>query len=292
MAHLLFIKKGKLTSEYFQECLNGKIKFSEKNIGTLRFLYQHSCFHLNFPTTVLEKDLFPLRKSLEEHQMDVLCIETFLEEKNESIFCFDMDSTVIREEVIDELARKHGVYDDVAQVTKMAMEGGMPFDEALKLRVKNLKGLSRKSFSEVYDLLSLNPGMEDVLADLPSKKTKIIILSGGFNPVLELFSKKYQIYFYKANELEEKDEVFTGEILGEIINKEKKSYYLDKIRTENQILKSQVVAVGDGANDGLMLKTANIGIGFHAKTGLKDQILNWIDFCDMNVLFFLFRPSV
>jgi len=198
----------------------------------------------------------------------------------------------MKEEVIDELARKHGVFDEVSQVTKQAMEGGMAFDEALRLRVKHLKGLSRQSFEEVYKLLHLNPGMDVVLRELPFHNSIISILSGGFTPVIEMFASKYSINFYKANDLEEANGCFTGEILGEIINKEKKAFYLNQIKNEKKLSQNQVVAVGDGANDGLMLNSADIGIGFHAKQALKDQVSNWIDFCEMSVLLFLFRPSI
>ncbi len=198
---------------------------------------------------------------------------------------------MIQEEVIDELARKHGVYNEVASVTKQAMDGGMGFEEALRKRVILLNGLSRKSFGEVYELLHLNSGMDVLFQELPKLQTKISILSGGFTPVLDLFAKKYPVSFYRANQLEEKEGIFTGEILGEIVGKEKKAEYLNFYSKEQNITKQQIVAVGDGANDGLMLQSAYIGVGFHAKQGLKDQILNWIDFSDMSVLLFLFRPA-
>lgn len=292
MAKLLFLKKGSLSRSAFDSLLSKNLVVPTNVPCFERNLFDHTCFELEIPNILLRPELTELRKTFASHQIDVLCIDQYLDPSVLSLFCFDMDSTVIREEVIDELARKHGVFEEVSRVTKEAMEGGMAFDEALKLRVKYLKGLSWKSFEEVYDLLTLNAGMDIVLRELPKLNNKIAILSGGFSPVLELFSKKYPIHFFKANELEENDGTFTGKIVGEIINKEKKAYYLDQLIKNESILKSHVVAVGDGANDALMLQTANIGIGFHAKQGLKDQILNWIDFCDMSVLLFLFRPSI
>lgn len=246
---------------------------------------------------ILVNDLFDrkiiltIRKKLAEHQIDFLFLKTLLPKDKESLFVFDMDSTVIKEEVIDELARKHGVYEAVATVTKQAMEGGMGFDEALRLRVKHLAGLSKESFREVYDLLTLNDGMEKVFQFVPTNGSKLGILSGGFTPVLKLFSEKYPVDFYRANGLEEVNGTFTGEIFGEIINREKKEIYLKQYAKELSIPLEQVVAVGDGANDALMLSAAGIGIGIHAKQGLKDQITNWIDFTDLSALVFLFENS-
>lgn len=232
-----------------------------------------------------------IRNQLAEHQIDFLSFGFLLPKKKESLFVFDMDSTVIKEEVIDELARKHGVYEAVATVTKQAMEGGMGFDEALRLRVKHLAGLSKESFREVYDLLTLNEGMEKVFQFVPANGSKLGILSGGFTPVLQLFSEKYPVNFYRANGLEEVNGNFTGSILGEIINREKKEFYLKQYANDLSIPLEQVVAVGDGANDALMLNAAGIGIGIHAKQGLKDQITNWIDFTDLSALVFLFEDT-
>ncbi|WP_246047381.1 phosphoserine phosphatase SerB [Leptospira ognonensis] len=292
MAKLLFIKKGSFPRSAFETLLHQNISLPANALASERAQFDHICFDVTIPNFLSRTELTEIRRKFGAHQIDVICMDQYLDPDVLSLFCFDMDSTVIREEVIDELARKHGVFEEVSRVTREAMEGGMAFDEALKLRVKYLKGLSRKSFEEVYDLLTLSAGMEIILRELPKLNTKVSILSGGFTPVLELFSRKYPIHFFKANELEENGGIFTGKIVGEIINKEKKSYYLDQLITRETILKSQVVAVGDGANDALMLNTANIGIGFHAKQGLKDQISNWIDFCDMSVLLFLFRPSI
>ncbi|TGL22164.1 phosphoserine phosphatase SerB [Leptospira levettii] len=232
-----------------------------------------------------------IRERFAKYQIDLLYIPSLLPNNQTSLFVFDMDSTVIKEEVIDELARKHGVFEEVASVTKKAMEGGMGFDEALRLRVKHLAGLSIQSFKEVYDLLHLNDGMETVFQFVPSNGCKLGILSGGFSPVLELFSKKYPVDFFRANGLEEKGGFFTGQILGEIINREKKEMYLRKYANEFSIPLERVVAVGDGANDALMLNAAGIGIGIHAKQGLKDQITNWIDFTNLSALVFLFENT-
>ncbi|TGL22492.1 phosphoserine phosphatase SerB [Leptospira yanagawae] len=263
---------------------------SESKIFVSKQLGLH-CVRIERNENMSRDQILEIRNELAKDKIDFLVFNSLLPKSEKSLFVFDMDSTVIKEEVIDELARKHGVFEEVASVTKKAMEGGMGFDEALRLRVEHLKGLSIQSFKEVYDLLQLNDGMENVFQFVPANGCKIGILSGGFSPVLELFSKKYPIDFFRANGLEEKNGFFTGEILGEIINREKKELYLKKYANELSIPLDRVVAVGDGANDALMLNAAGFGIGIHAKQGLKDKITNWIEFTDLSALVFLFENS-
>ncbi|PJZ85250.1 phosphoserine phosphatase SerB [Leptospira harrisiae] len=300
MHSLLLISRFPITDSILSETftqlkLGGLPPASASTSGDSNFFHSER-FGLNcvriLVNELLDREIvLTIRKKLAEHQTDFLFLKTLLPKKSESLFVFDMDSTVIKEEVIDELARKHGVYEAVATVTKQAMEGGMGFDEALRLRVKHLAGLSKESFREVYDLLTLNDGMDRVFQFVPANGSKLGILSGGFTPVLKLFSEKYPVQFYKANELEEVNGTFTGEIYGEIINREKKEIYLKQYAKELSIPLDQVVAVGDGANDALMLGAAGIGIGIHAKQGLKEKITNWIDFTDLSALVFLFEDS-
>ncbi|MCT8333380.1 phosphoserine phosphatase SerB [Leptospira sp. 85282-16] len=298
MHSLLLISRSPITESILSETFTN-LKFGETSFqSNLRAsnVIRSERFGLHcvriLVNELLDREIILIiRKKLAEHQIDFLFLKSLLPKNAESLFVFDMDSTVIKEEVIDELARKHGVYEAVATVTKQAMEGGMGFDDALRLRVKHLAGLSKESFREVYDLLTLNEGMEKVFQFVPTNGSKLGILSGGFTPVLQLFSEKYPVSFYKANGLEEKNGSFTGEIFGEIINREKKEIYLKQYAKNLSIPLEQVVAVGDGANDALMLGAAGIGIGIHAKQGLKDQITNWIDFTDLSALVFLFEDT-
>ncbi|MDF3821792.1 phosphoserine phosphatase SerB [Leptospira sp. 96542] len=268
-----------------------------ENLGGFDFFYKlesnftiSGLFVIRLQTeeNLSRETILSIRKRLIPQKIDFIFIPNLLSSREPSLFVFDMDSTVIQEEVIDELARKHGVFDSVADVTKQAMNGGLGFEDSLKLRVANLKGLSIQSFEEVYQSLNLNPGMDFVFENLPKLGAKIGILSGGFTPILKLFAEKYPVDFYKANGLEVLEGFFTGVISGEIIGKEKKAYYFETYRNQYRIPKNHTVAIGDGANDALMLQTAGIGIGFHAKQGLKDNITNWIDFVDMRALLTFF----
>lgn len=298
MNSLLLISRSPISPSILSETLaslmfgdpHSTAKASELNVSHAERYGLH-CVRIIQSKSLNRDQVLTVRKKLSEHQIDFLSLGSLLPKQKESLFVFDMDSTVIKEEVIDELARKHGVYEAVATVTKQAMEGGMGFDEALRLRVKHLAGLSKESFREVYDLLTLNDGMEKVFQFVPTNGSKLGILSGGFTPVLKLFSEKYPVDFYRANGLEEVNGSFTGEIFGEIINREKKEIYLKQYAKELSIPLEQVVAVGDGANDALMLGAAGIGIGIHAKSGLKEKITNWIDYTDLSALVFLFENS-
>lgn len=281
-----------LNSDFTNKSTNNLKEVSDSHSQILRAEnFGLHCVRLLQKESLTRDQVVTIRNQLAENKIDFIFVRSLLPKKKESLFVFDMDSTVIKEEVIDELARKHGVYEAVATVTKQAMEGGMGFDEALRLRVKHLSGLSKESFKEVYDLLTLNEGMEKVFQFVKGNGSKLGILSGGFTPVLQLFSEKYPVSFYRANGLEEVNGKFTGEIFGEIINREKKEFYLKQYAEDLNIPLEQVVAVGDGANDALMLNAAGIGIGIHAKSGLKDQIINWIDFTDLSALVFLFEDT-
>lgn len=241
----------------------------------------------------LKQSINSIRKDLERYKIDILFIDRLLDPHQESLFVFDMDSTLIQEEVIDELARMNGRYEEVAQVTKKAMEGGLQFEKALALRVQHLQGLEETCFQKLFQNLHLNPGVEETLFALKNEyKAKRAVLSGGFLPILKMFSEKYNLDYFEANHLIVKNGFLTGELEGRIVGKERKKQALIELREKWNIHPNQVVAIGDGANDSDMLNEAAIGIGFHAKQGLKDKIINWVDFHSMEAILLLFSPSL
>lgn len=247
-----------------------------------------SCIEWKVSKKLEQKELIELREKFAKKNSDLLQVERLLDPKKKSLFTFDMDSTLIQQEVIDELARLAGVYDQVASVTKEAMEGNLDFHDALKKRCLHLKGLPTTIFEELYPKLTLNIGVEKLLFGLREIETRTAVFSGGFTDILEMFQKEYRIGEVRANVLERENGLLTGFVTGEIVDKVKKFEFLKEIRNREKIDSSQVVAVGDGANDALMLNEAGIGIGFHAKEGLKKLITNWVDFAPMDVLLFLF----
>ncbi|WP_078123633.1 phosphoserine phosphatase SerB [Leptospira alexanderi] len=256
--------------------------------ASVRTQGEWSCIEWKISRNLDLQELIELRTMFAKRNSDLLQIDCFLDPKKKSFFVFDMDSTLIQQEVIDELAKLAGVYEEVASVTKEAMEGNLDFHKALKKRCVYLKGLSSSIFAELYLKLKLNVGVENLLRGLKEKSSKTAVFSGGFTDILEMFQKQYGIDEIRANVLERQNGQLSGNVVGDIVDKNKKFEYLKTIRDREGISRSQVVAVGDGANDALMLNEAGIGIGFHAKEGLKKLIANWVDFAPLDALLFLF----
>lgn len=272
----------------------GNLSFSETRRSDLSAYYWYlPADYLRLEEEKLARRLLSLREKLSPYRIDVLYLTHLLDPGLPSAFFFDMDSTIIQEEVIDELARKNNLYDQVAKVTEEAMQGGLGFEEALRKRVVHLKGLPVTSFGELYRELNPNSGVVETLKDIKQEfHGKIAILSGGFTPVLEYFAEDHGIDYFEANHLETESGVLTGGLLGRIVGKERKREALLEMRETWKIPPEQVVAVGDGANDYLMLSEAGLGVGFHAKEGLKSKILNWVDFSGMEAILFFFGPSL
>lgn len=233
------------------------------------------------------EELVALRSELSSLKIDIIQVSRHLQSR--SLFCFDMDSTLIREEVIDELARFAGVYDQVAGVTKQAMEGNLNFIEALEKRCTYLKDLPVTVFDDLYPKLRPNHGVPDLISGLKKNGTKIAVFSGGFSDILEKFQTEYGIDEVRANYLDRQNGKLTGKVVGRVVDKNVKKDSLIELGKVFSIPSENIVAVGDGANDQLMLDAAGIGIGFHAKEGLKSQIRNWVDFAPMDVLLYLFE---
>ncbi len=234
-------------------------------------------------------EILDLRESVSCHEIDLLYLPRLLDINKKSLFVFDMDSTLIEEEIIDEVARLNGIYDEVARITEDAMQGNLEFNEALRLRCNLLKGLNINVFDEIYKQITLNRGVKEFLEYSNKNDIYTIILSGGFTPILEKFKIDYKISDYRANQLEEDNNIITGSLSGEIIDKYKKREYLLHFKNFYSIEYNQVVSLGDGSNDQLMLEASYIGIGYKPKHGLKEKLLNWISFSSMECLIFLYE---
>jgi phosphoserine phosphatase len=184
---------------------------------------------------------------------------------------FDLDSTLIKNEGIDECARELHVYPEVAALTEQAMEGKINFDESLRLRCLKLKGLSIEQMEKVYSRLELTEGAEALFSILKKRGLKISIVSGGFMFICERICKRLGADFAFANQLEIKEGKATGQVISPIINAEHKAEILEALTKKEGISLDQVWAVGDGANDVLMLKKSGFGIAFNAKPALKER---------------------
>jgi phosphoserine phosphatase len=188
--------------------------------------------------------------------------------KNKRLIFFDMDSTLLDMEVINEMARRRGVYREVGRITEKAMRGDLDFEEALIQRVALLKGLSVEALIEIRENMHLSDGVEDLVATLKWLGYKLGVLTGGFDFFAEHLKNKLDLDFAFANKLEIKDEQVTGRVKGQVIDAVQKARIVNQSSCDQGILLDQVVVVGDGANDALMLGQAGLGIAYNAQKGL------------------------
>jgi len=189
--------------------------------------------------------------------------------RNRRLVAFDMDSTLIAAEVIDELAKAAGVGDKVAAITETAMRGEIDFKESLRRRLHLLKGLPADTLEAVAGRIPLNDGAERLITNLKRFGYKIAIISGGFTYFGKRLQERLGIDYVFANELEIMDGKLTGEVVGEIVDAAKKAEVLRMIAEKEALSLQQVIAVGDGANDLPMLGIAGLGIAYHAKPVVK-----------------------
>ena len=199
-----------------------------------------------------------------------------------------MDSTLIKTEVIDELADRAGVGEEVRAITEAAMRGELDFSESFKQRVGLLKGLDESVMAEVARNLPIMEGADRLMSILKKCGFKIAILSGGFNYFGNYLKKRFDVDYVYANELEIIDGKLTGNYIGDIVDGKRKAELLRLISQVEKIELEQVIAVGDGANDLPMLNLAGLGIAFHAKPTVKANARQSISTIGLDgVLYFL-----
>lgn len=191
--------------------------------------------------------------------------------RNRRLVAFDMDSTLIDAEVIDELAKVHGVGDAVSAITERAMRGELAFRDSFRARAALLKGLPESALREVAESVKLNDGAHRLIRALKLFGYKTAIISGGFQYVGEHLQRELGIDYVHANELEIRDGAMTGEVQGGIVDAERKAELLQEIAAREGISRQQTIAIGDGANDLPMLSAAGLGIAYHAKPVVKES---------------------
>ena len=186
------------------------------------------------------------------------------------LFLFDVDSTLINEEVIDLIAAKAGVSEQVSQITTAAMSGNLDFSESLIKRVALLSGVSTTVLNEVLSEITLTNGAVDLIKTLLGKGDVVAVVSGGFTEVIAPLLTSLKIKDFKANSLQIIDGRLTGKVQGPIIDRRAKAEFLREIAAIHQIPLAHTVAVGDGANDIDMIQNAGVGIAFCAKPALVE----------------------
>ncbi len=215
-------------------------------------------------------DLKNLKTSILEiskkHCVDLSIVENNVFRFNKRLIIFDMDSTLIQTEVIEELAMLAGSGDEVKAITNDAMEGKIDFTESLHKRVGTLKGLDKSELTSLLEKIPLTDGVEDFIKIVKSLGFKVGVISGGFTFFTDYFKNKLGLDYAFANKLEfDHDDKLTGLLEGQIVDAKQKSTLLELITQQESISLEQVVAIGDGANDLEMLAKAGMGIAFHAK---------------------------
>jgi phosphoserine phosphatase len=207
--------------------------------------------------------------------------------RNRRLFAFDMDSTLIEGEVIDELAKLAGVADKVVRITESAMRGEMEFPESFRRRVALLRGLKETRVRELLDTIPLVEGAEQLIGTLKVLGYKTAILSGGFNFFAQHLQRRLGIDYVFANDLDIVDGVVSGEVRTPIVDGARKADLLRQIARQENISLDQVVAVGDGANDLPMLGIAGMGIAFRAKPLVRRTASHAVSFLGLDSLLYL-----
>lgn len=226
------------------------------------------------------------------YKTDLALLKDDIWRRHKRLIVLDMDSTLIQNEVIVEMAKVYGVGDKVHEITEKAMNGEFDFDQSLIERVKLLKGMDESKLKEILLNIKLTDGAEKFIKTLKKLGYKIAIISGGFNYFANYFKESLGLDYAFSNELEIKSGKLTGNVKGSIINAEKKAMLLDMIAQAEQIDLQQVVAIGDGANDLHMLAKAGLGIAFHAKDVVKKSAKQHMSHGPMTtILYFLGIPG-
>ena len=240
----------------------------------------------------IEKIKYDLMDLSNRFLVDVAMIPHDGSRENFKLIIFDMDSTLIQHEVIDEMAAFHGVGDQVRKITERAMNGELDFNHALIERVSLLRGLKKSSMAEILNNLKLTSGVEKLIHEVKKKGYKTAIISGGFGYFAEHFKEKLGMDYAFSNNLEFDGEVLTGKVKGNIINAEMKAHLVEELAKKENLTLDQVVAVGDGANDLLMLAKAGFGIAFHAKEKVRLEAQHRLSHGPMTtLLYFLGFPG-
>ena len=254
------------------------------------------------PLTAIELDISCPDKSIKEvqkllavvaisHKIDLAVEQGNGMRSAKRLVMLDMDSTLIVQEVIDLLAAKAGVAEEVSAITQKAMAGEMDFAQSLQARVSLLAGLNESMLSEVRGEITLTQGAEKLIQTLHSKGHKVGVVSGGFIDVIEPILKELKIDFYRANKLQILNGELTGKLEGEIIDRAAKLKALVEFAKNEGVQMSQTVAIGDGANDLDMIESAGLGVAFNAKPKVAAAAATTISGSDLSPVLLLMGLS-
>ncbi|EJF6663039.1 phosphoserine phosphatase SerB [Escherichia coli] len=231
-----------------------------------------------------------LRHRADHHHFDFFRKPTDL--PAEGIIAFDMDSTFVEEEGVDEIARRLGISEKITALTREAMEGKIDFDTSFTRRIAMLKGTHKDILHQVCEQMTLSPGLETILPILKEKGFKTAIISGGLDIFTERLKEKYQLDFAFSNSVRIKEDLLTDTITLPIMNAEKKKQTLINLATELSTCRENIIACGDGANDIPMLLHAGNGVAWKAKPKTREKVANQINFNGFDSLLFFIEEKL
>lgn len=285
-------------SAHFLHELSSILAKNNVNIIRIDNLHPGRMHSLELTTTLPNEDqVKQIKLSLieisDKHQVDMAFLKDNVFRRNKRLIVFDMDSTLIQAEVIDEMAKVLGKESMVKAITERAMNGEIDFKASLQERVGHLKGLTRLQMEQILENLPLTPGVVDFVQTVKTLGYKVALISGGFSYFADFLKLKLGLDYAFANELEMNGQELTGKIAGTIIDAEHKATLLKLIAQQEHINLEQVVAIGDGANDLPMLASAGLGIAFHAKKIVRERAQHHMSHGPMtSILYFLGIPGV
>lgn len=262
----LIVMAKQFTSEQLDNLLT---LLNNKSKQAIRLHYPELIENITVMRFVLSSNPQTLKADIDkyckENKMDFALMNAFPDWQKPGLVLMDMDSTTIQIECIDEIAALYGVGEQVSTVTAQAMQGKLDFNQSLRTRVSKLKGAPVSILKDVADNMPLMPGLLELLKGLKKAGWKVAIASGGFNYFADRLKEDHGFDAAVANTLEIQEQQLTGEVQGEIVNALVKERTLSELAELYNIPISQTAAIGDGANDLLMLDASAIGIAIHAK---------------------------
>lgn len=263
--------------------LSGRIPLDALEVGSNACI-EFSVRGLPPDAAALRADFMELSARLE---IDIAFQRDTVYRRNRRLVCFDMDSTLIEAEVIDELAKAAGVGEQVSEITEAAMRGELDFKQSFARRMALLEGLDESVLAGIADRLQLTEGAGKLISSLKKLGYKTAILSGGFNYFGRYLQQKLGIDYVYANELDIVDGKVTGKVVGTVVDGQRKAELLAMLAEKEGIALEQVIAVGDGANDLPMLSVAGLGIAFRAKPLVKASAEHAISLLGLDAILYL-----